>query len=123
MLSAKNVVKPGYSVFIRQTTSAGVVWLLTTLSHSLYIESDNSISSTDRRERFKCNFLVSLSGVGIRNQIISASAMHWNKWYKQSNLIQNNYIILKYTGRYLLETLIDTATSLDTKTEDVTVCW
>ena len=29
--------KPGYSVFIRQTTSAGVVWLLTTLSHSLYI--------------------------------------------------------------------------------------
>ena len=37
MLSAKNVVKPGYSVFIRQTTSAGVVWLLTTLSHSLYI--------------------------------------------------------------------------------------
>ena len=25
MLSAKNVVKPGYSVFIRQTTSAGVV--------------------------------------------------------------------------------------------------
>ena len=33
----KNVVKPGYSVFIRQTTSAGVVWLLTTLSHSLYI--------------------------------------------------------------------------------------
>ena len=39
MLSAKNVVKPGYSVFIRQTTSAGVVWLLTTLSHSLYIVS------------------------------------------------------------------------------------
>ena len=38
MLSAKNVVKPGYSVFIRQTTSAGVVWILTTLSHSLYIE-------------------------------------------------------------------------------------
>ena len=37
MLSAKNVVKSGYSVFIRQTTSAGVVWLLTTLSHSLYI--------------------------------------------------------------------------------------
>ena len=37
MLSAKNVVKPGYSVFIRQTTSAGLVWLLTTLSHSLYI--------------------------------------------------------------------------------------
>ena len=34
----ENVVKPGYSVFIRQTTSADVVWLLTTLSHSLYIE-------------------------------------------------------------------------------------
>ena len=39
MLSAKNVVKPGYSVFIRQTTSADVVWLLTTLSHSLYIDN------------------------------------------------------------------------------------
>ena len=37
MLSAKNVVKPGYSVFIRQTTSAGIVWLQTTLSPSLYI--------------------------------------------------------------------------------------
>ena len=35
---SKNVVKPGYSVFIRQTTSADVVWLLTTLSHSLYID-------------------------------------------------------------------------------------
>ena len=34
----KNVVKPGYSVFIHQTTSAGVVWLLTALSHSLHID-------------------------------------------------------------------------------------
>ena len=49
MLSAKNVVKPGYSVFIRHTTSAGVVWLLTTLSHSLYIVGDRYLQKRYRR--------------------------------------------------------------------------
>ena len=34
-----NVVKMGYSILIRETTSAGVRWLLTTLSHSLYIDT------------------------------------------------------------------------------------
>ena len=65
MLSAKNVVKPGYSVFIRQTTSAGVVWLLTTLSHSLYIVSkyvQNIIQDIKGLTWMKFTFIPHVSG-------------------------------------------------------------